>query len=208
MLPITHVVWRHLLAETREERRTWPSLRAIAEDLDLGVSTVHKALARPSEIGAVHISRLGGVEVWDPLRLLTLFTAHRQLQRDVIARRHVVAAPPEWAERAARDAGLTVGGFGAIVSHLGSNPIASYATVILYGDARFGRELVPAQEAQPSLELVICTPDRWLERYGDTTPFAQAYADVFCLPTWQASRFIEELDPWTVASRDERNLVA
>ena len=208
MLPITQVVWRHLLAETRDGRRVWPSLRAVAEDLDLGVSTVHKALGRPAEIGAVHVSRLGGVEVWDPYRLLMLFTASRQLQRDIVARREVIAAPPAWVERAAREAGLTVGGFGALVSYLGDNPIASYATVILYGDPGFGRELVPAADGQASLELVICTPDRWLERHGDTTSFAQAYADVFCLPTWQASRFIEELDPWTVASRDERNLVA
>jgi hypothetical protein len=208
MLAITQVLWRHLLAEARGGRRQWPSLGGLARELELGVSTVHKSLAHPVEIGAVQVSRLGGVELLDPLRLLTLFAADRRLQRDVVARRRAVAMPAPWLERIALDAGLTLGGFGAIVSHLGGNPIATYATVVVYGSADFGIELKPAGEDQPVTELLVLEPDRWLARYGPVVPFAQAYADVFSLPGWQAARFIEELDPWTVVSTDERTALA
>jgi hypothetical protein len=210
MLSITHVVWRHLLAEPREGRRRWPSLGALAGELELGISTAHKALARPVEIGAVRVSRLGGVEVLDPYRLLMLLAAGRRVQRDVVARRTLAVLPVAWLERAAREAGLMVGGMGGLIAHLGSNPITSYRTVVVYGnDERFGYELAPAERDGRSVELLILQPDRWLARYGaDSVPFAHAYADVFALPGWDAARFIEELDPWTVVSGDERHLVA
>ena len=37
----------------------------------------------------------------------------------------------------------------------------------------------------------MAEPDGWLGRYGRLTPFAQAYADLFSMPGWQAARFIE-----------------
>ncbi len=74
-------------------------------------------------------------------------------------------------------------------------------------DPAFATEL-PACTGADATELVIVAPDRWLEGYGWVTPFAQAYADLFCLPGWQAARFIEELDPWPIATNHERELVA
>jgi hypothetical protein len=208
MLQITHVVWRHLLHHAREGQRVWPSLRALAGDLDLGVSTVHKSLAHPVEIGAIQVSRLGGVELLDPLRLLTLFAAGRRLQRDIITRRRAAPMPAPWLERIASESGMTVSGCGAISAYLAGNPITTYSTVVVYGNPDFGVELKPAGEDQDATELLILEPDRWLMRYGNVVPFAQAYADTFCLPGWQPARFIEELDPWTVVSADARTLVA
>ena len=40
-------------------------------------------------------------------------------------------------------------------------------------------------------------------RYGRVTPLAQAYADLFSMPGWQAARFVEHLDPKLVAASDE-----
>ncbi len=138
MLPITQAVWRHLLHHARDGDRAWSSLGVLASDLDLGVSTVHKSLAHPVEIGAVEVSRLGGVELLDPLRLLMLFAAARRLQRDVVMRRRTVPMPAPWLERIASESGLTVGGCGAITSHLEGNPITTYSVVVVYGDPRSG----------------------------------------------------------------------
>jgi hypothetical protein len=207
VLAITRVVWRHLLVGAREDRRRWPSLTVLAEELGLGVSTVHKALAQPVEIEAVRVSRLGGVELFDPYRLLLMFAAKRRLQRDIVVRQWV-ASPAERVEAlAARNPRMTVGGFGAVITHLGHNPIASYTTALIYGDPAFAEEL-PDGKTGEGAELVIVQPDPWLERYGRVTPFAQAYADLFSLPGWQAARFIEEIDPWTIATSRERELVA
>ena len=49
----------------------------------------------------------------------------------------------------------------------------------------------------------MAEPDAWLDRYGRVTPLAQAYADLFSMPGWQAARFIEYLDARMVAASDE-----
>ncbi len=207
MLAITRVVWRHLLVGAREQRRQWPSITALAEELALGVSTVHKALAQPVEIEAVRVSRLGGVEVYDPYRLLLMFAATRRLQRDIIARQWVALPAQRVEALAGEDSRMILGGFGAVVAHLGQNPIASYTTALIYGDPAFAARLPASTADDADGEVVIVAPDRWLERYGPVTPFAQAYADLFCLPGWQAARFIEEIDPWRIATNRERELV-
>lgn len=208
MSSITQAVWRHLLVGAREDRRRWPSITALAEELELGVSTVHKALAQPVEIEAVRVSRLAGLVVLNPYRLLLMFAATRRLQRDIVSR-HRVALPARSVEAlAGEDPRMIVGGFGAVVAHLGANPIASYTTALLYGDPAFAAQLPAGTADDDAAEVVIVQADRWLERYGRVTPFAQAYADLFCLPGWQAARFIEELDPWPIATNHERELVA
>ncbi|MHB8506475.1 MAG: hypothetical protein ACYDEN_12280 [Acidimicrobiales bacterium] len=35
------------------------------------------------------------------------------------------------------------------------------------------------------------------------TTYAQAFADLVCLPGWQAARFVDQLDPREEAARDE-----
>jgi hypothetical protein len=207
VLSITHAVWRHLLVGAREDQRRWPSITALAEELDLGVSTVHKALAQPVEIEAVRVSRLAGLVVLNPYRLLLMFAATRRLQRDIVSRDRVALSARSVEALAGEDSRMILGGFGAVVAHLGGNPIASCTTALLYGDPAFATQL-PACTGADATELVIVAPDRWLERYGWVTPFAQAYADLFCLPGWQAARFIEELDPWPIATNHERELVA
>ena len=208
MLSITQAVWRHLLVGAREDRRRWPSITALAQELDLGVSTVHKALAQPVEIEAVRVSRLAGLVVLNPYRLLLMFAATRRLQRDIVSRHWVALSARSVEALAGEDPRMIVGGFGAVVAHLGHNPIASYTTALLYGDPAFATQLPASTADDAGAEVVVVAPDRWLERYGRVTPFAQAYADLFCLPGWQAARFIEELDPWPIATNHERELVA
>lgn len=141
----------------------------------------------------MRVSRRLGVDVLDPGRLITLFVAHRRLARDVLTERVVTAAPQD-VEREAVSAGLTVGGFGALVSHLGDNNVASYAEVVVYGPPSFGADLVATSRDDPlATRLFIIEPDRWLPKW-QVVPIAQAYADVFCLPSWQAARFIDQID--------------
>jgi len=200
MMPIVEVVWRHLLAGASEGRRRWSSLGAVASELDLGVSTVHRSLMHPAEIGAVGTLAGGGVQVLDPYRLLVLFAAHRHVQREIVAR-HRVALGVEQLEREVLDAGGILGAFGAVVAHLGVNRIADYSTVVVYANARRGDGL-PAG-GQADVELLTVAPDRWIDRYGEVTTLAHAYADLFCLPGWQAARFVSELDPRAIAASDE-----
>jgi hypothetical protein len=201
MMPMVEAVWRHLLVGAREGQRRWASLSALAAELGAPISTTHRSLAHPIEIGAVSVSSLEGLQVLDPARLLVLLAAHRHVQRDIRKRSQVAASAVE-VERLATNPEVVLGGFGAVVAHLGgTNRIADYSTVLFYGDPVLP-DLLPAQ-AGHGTEVLIAEPDPLLKRYGRVTPLAQAYADLFSLPGWQAARFVDELDPRRVATHDE-----
>src|SRR5271167_215069 len=108
-MPVVEVVWRHLLVGAREGRRRWPSVTALAQELGVAVSTTHRSLAHPVEIGAVDIGPIDGMVVLDPARLLVLLAAHRHVQRDLV-RRWWVAAPAADVEAAARSGQVVLGG--------------------------------------------------------------------------------------------------
>lgn len=139
--------------------------------------------------------------VLDPYRLLLLFAAHRHLQRDIVERLRL-AAPVAEVESAIRSRPVCVlGGFSAVVAHAGANRIADYETVLIYGDPSLD-EFRPAPPGEGT-EVLVAEPDRWLTGHGGITTFAQAFADLFCLPGWQAARFVDQLDAREVAARDE-----
>lgn len=201
VMPVIEMVWRHLLVGARTGRRRWPTLSALAEELEIPVSTAHRSLSHPAEIGAVSIRALDGLQVLDPARLLILFAAHRHVQRDIVARFRV-GAPSVEVEAMATNPDAVLGGFGAVVAHQGgTNRIADYDTVLFYGDPRLDAA-APASQGQGT-EVLVAEPDGLLRHYGRVTPFSQAYADLFSLPGWQAARFIEELDLRQVAASDE-----
>jgi hypothetical protein len=201
MMSTTKVVWRELLAGSRSGRRRWPSVSRLAGDLGVPVSTAHRALAHPVEVGAVEVSPMEGLVLLDPYRLLLLFAAHRHLQRDIVGRARLAApvADVEAALHAQR--GCVIGGFSAAVAHAGGNRIADYQAVLVYGTpALDGFE--PAA-AGGGTEVLIAEADPWVGRHGRVTTYAQAWSDLFCLPGWQAARFVDQLDPKEVAARDE-----
>jgi hypothetical protein len=201
MMPAIETVWRHLLVGTLAGQRRWTSLSALAAELDVPLSTAHRSLAHPVEIGAVSVGSLDGLQVLDPVRLLVLFAAHRHVQRDIVDRFHL-AVPALEVERRATSPAVVLGGFGAVVAHFGGiNRIADYETVLFYGDPALPE--LPCAPAGGGTEVLVAEPDRFLPRYGRVTPLSQAYADLFSLPGWQSARFIEEIDMSKVAASDE-----
>lgn len=170
-------------------------MTALASDLGMGVSTVHKALAHPVEIGAVIVRSSGGVRVVDPGRLMILWAGHRRLSRDIIDRYEVSGSAPV-VERSITSQTAVLGGFGAVVAHLSGNVIADYESVLVYGDPALVNS---SRQNDPNpnriTEVVVVRPDPLLARYGRVTPLVQAWVDLFCLPGWQAARFVHHLLP-------------
>jgi hypothetical protein len=199
-MPVVEVVWRHLVVGAHEGRRRWASVTALASELGLAISTTHRSLAHPIEIGAVEVGKIDGLQVLDPARLVMLLAAHRRVQRDIV-RRWWVSAPVAEVEGATGSGTVVLGGFGAVIAHMGTNRIADYSRVLFYGDPELPR-LARAPEGQGT-EIWVAEPDAWLARYGRVTPLAQAYADLFSMPGWQAARFVEQLDPKVVAGSGE-----
>jgi len=194
MMTKTEQVWRHLLVGALEEgHRRWESVTALAQELGLGVSTVHRALAYPTEIGAVVVRSIGGVRVLDPGRLVIAWAGRRRLSSDVLRRVRVAAAAPE-VERAMHNRQVILGGFGAVVARIGGNTIADYESVLVYGEPGLGDERAPSN-GDRGTEVIVLEPDPLLARYGSTTPLVQAWVDLFNLPGWQAARFVHALLP-------------
>lgn len=192
MLTKTEQVWRHLLVGSLERGHSrYPSVSAVARGLDLGVSTVHRALQRPLEMDVIRVGSGRPLRVIDPHRLLLLWAGHRNLRADVVSERKVSLPAPE-VERLLPATGFVLGGFGAIVAHRGGNFIAGYDRVVCYGDPAD----LPATVTKAAIgatTVMVLEPDPLLHRYGAVTPLAQAFVDLFNLPGWPASRFVSAL---------------
>jgi hypothetical protein len=194
MLSKTEQVWRHVtVAAIERAQRRWPSVTALAGELEMGVSTVHRALSHPVEIGAVDVLPGGGVRVLDPGRLLVLWAGQRRLGRDIVDRLQVSGSAPV-VERSIGNRDAVLGGFGAVVARLGGNTIADYETVLVYGQPRITtRRRITDPDPGRITEVVVLEPDPLLAGYGRVTPLPQAWVDLFNLPGWQAARFVHHL---------------
>jgi hypothetical protein len=194
----TEIVWRHLLACADDGIRRHGSMSALAADLGLPVSTTHKALAEPTRIGAVAVSRGAGVRVRDPFRLAVLWAGKRRLDRDITSTWMTSLSAPE-VERIASGTKAVLGGFGAVVARVGANTIADYDTVLLYAVSdKSLRRKIP-EDSAGSTTVIVAKPDRMLTRYGRVTPLHQAWVDLFNRPDWQAARFTEAITASWVA---------
>lgn len=194
MVTRTEQVWRHLLAGVyAHDQRQWPSITMLAHDLDMPISTTHRALGRPGQIGAVDVSRADGIVVRGPGTLLILWAGARQFHRDIADRFQVPALARE-VEAAATSPTTVLGRFGAIAAHQHGNRVADYTTVVFYGDPglTLGRCAEPRWPWEAT-EVLVVDPDPLLARYGRIPPRAQAWVDLFNLGGWQADRFVHHL---------------
>jgi hypothetical protein len=161
------MVWRELLAGAREGRRQWSSVSAFAREIDMPVSTTHRALEHPVEIGAIEITALGGLVLLDSYRLLLLFAASRRLQRDIVEVVHLDAPVHQVEQHIHGQPGCVLGGFSAAIYHAGGNFIADYSTVLVYG-----RPMLEGLAVGPpgkGTELLIAEGDPLVGRHGPVT---------------------------------------
>ena len=189
MISRTEMVWRHLLVAAFDNGIRRSSLTHLSAELDLPLSTVHKALVRPRAIGAVRGSA-SGLRVLDPKRLLLMWAGLRALDGDIVYATKVPMAVNEIEARLPISAIPTA--YTAFIQHEGRNLVADYEQVVVYADGNEVRRRFPPRRGEAN--LLVLEPDPLLSRYGKVTPRCQVYADLFSLPTWQAQRFLEALD--------------
>src|SRR5712692_5863945 len=189
MISRTERVWRHLLVAALDLGIRRSSLTQLSAELDLPVSTIHKALERPRAIGAVRGSP-SGLRVLDPKRLQIMWAVQRDLNSDIV---YATRVPMTVSEIEARlPVSVIPTAYTAFVLHEGRNLVADYEQVVVYGDGNEVRRRFPPRRGQAN--LLILAPDPLLSRYGRVAPRCQVYADLFNLPTWQAQRLLEALD--------------
>ncbi len=189
MISRTEVVWRHLLVAALDLGIRRSSLTQLSAELNLPVSTIHKALERPRAIGAVRGSA-SGLRVLDPKRLQLMWAAQRDLKRDVV---YATRVPLTVSEIEARlPDSVTPTAYTAFVLNEGRNLVADYEQVVVYGDRNEVKRRYPLRRGPAN--LLVLEPDPFLSRYGRVAPRCQVYADLFNLPSWQAQRFLQALD--------------
>jgi hypothetical protein len=189
MLSRTEMVWRHLLVGAFDQGIRRNSLTQLSGDLNLPVSTIHKALERPRAIGAVRGSA-SGLRVLDPKRLLLLWAALRDLNGDIVYATKVPMAVNEIEGRLPTSAIPTA--YTAFVQHEGRNLVADYEQVLVYAGVSEVKRRFPSRGGEAN--LLVLEPDPLLSLYGKVAPRCQVYVDLFNLPTWQAQRFLEAMD--------------
>lgn len=198
----TDSVWRILIDEALRGRRAWPTAAELAWRAGAGEQITHKALRRPTSIGAITRHPGGGFSLTDPERLLTLLSAARSLngaaRTTMDAAQGLIARAPAYA----------IGGTRAAAQHLGGrNMIADHAEAIVYVCESTDIDHLPAGEEALVFQADGSTMAYW--NLGYTSP-AQTYADLFAQPGRQASEFRRALwrawfsiDDWSKAEREQ-----
>jgi hypothetical protein len=80
--------------------------------------------------------------------------------------------------------------------------------VVVYGNPNLNPSLhVNDPDPGRVTEVIVARPDPLLARYGRVTPLVQAWVDLFCLPGWQAARFVHHLLPRLVTDAITENRV-
>lgn len=201
MISTSETVWRHILvAHLAHDRSRWPSVQGLVDDLaTVSRSTVHHALHRPVEIGAVHVlpgrhPETSAMTLVDPLKLLLHWAATRRLRKDILDR-YWTPAPAAEIEAAPTNPGTILGGFGAVVAHRKANNVADYDRVVFYRDPGLNitRSDQPPDWPGDATEVLVLEPDPGLDRYGPITPLGQAFVDLWSIPTVASYRFVHTI---------------
>lgn len=189
MLSKTEIVWRHLLVEAIEHEHRRSSITELSERFGFGVSTVHRALVVPREIGAVDTVR-SGIVTRDPMRLLLHWAGTRRLHRDHPFKIHTGLPVEEVQTRLPNDAIVTGA---AAYGRRYRNDVADFSTVYCYHpDPDAVLAGVPDELGTP--DLVVLEPDPYLPDYGEIASVPQTYVDLFVTSGWQAQRFLHRMN--------------
>ncbi len=185
-------VWRALLREFREGRRTPWQQKDLASRLGMSLSTVHGALTLPRRAGAVRAGR-GGVEILDWRKLLLIWAVHRNLEEDTLWRARVALPAAEIEGVMVPEARFT--GPSGFKFHYGFAP-ADYDEVSVYLDPaalpELRRRLGPRlDERRGETLLTVLRPDTLLP---PRVPPEQLYVDLWQMQPWWTADFIRALE--------------
>ena len=185
-------IWHHLLWKAIEKKVFKHTQAEIASYFDYSLSTVHHALATPSEIGAIRKETkffvLENVE-----KLLYFWASLRNLERDIIYTTYVDnevgeiegLVPPE----------VIYGAYSAGRRLLGEPP-ADYSKVYLYLKEEHLSKVktrFPYNPDHPPNLFILKAP-AFLSQYGPITTYPHTFVDIWNLRDWYSRDFTLALE--------------
>lgn len=184
-------IWRHILVQATQAKAKKQRLftqKAVAGKFHFSTSTVFNALKAPRKMGAIEVTgryfRLRDFE-----KLLLLWATQRNLEKDIVYKTSV-NAPPRDIE-GSMPPGVIFAGWSAYRLSYKDAP-ADYDTIYVYSSSLTAiKKRFPPKKGFPN--LVILKPDPDLVSFGQTTPDAQTFVDLWNMKQWYAKDYLTAL---------------
>lgn len=184
------VIWREILFQASENKRTHFTQKALAEKYQVSLSTVFNALKAPRQSGIVEVGG-GGFDIIDIDKFLSLWATCRNLKKDTIYQTHVPKNVQEIEKEMLPR--VIFGAFSAFVQKYEETP-ADYDKIYIYSSKQV---LLDIKKRFPQkkgyLNLTVLITDHWLKNFGPVTPDVQTFVDLWNLPEWYAKDYLMAL---------------
>lgn len=186
-------IWRDLLVQTREKRRTVFTQKELAEDFGFSLSTVFNALEVPRRSYIIEVSGKG-FRLESYQKLLYLWASERSFARSVLYQAHLELGTKKI--EALLPAFVQFGLYSAYAFIYQTAP-ADYDHVYIYTDPESIEEVLERLPRpyfkSKSPNFFILKTDPWIVRYKKV-PLEQIFVDIWNAPEWYAKDFLTALE--------------
>ena len=189
------IVWREILFQATENKKTEFTQKEIAQKYGFSLSTVFNALKIPRSANAVEGKR--GFKIRDIEKFLYLWATFRKIKKDIIYQTAVKKGVFEI--EGEMPPAVIFGAYSAFLKKHKEAP-ADYDKVYVYLEEEEIDELkkrFPFKKGYPN--LIVLKSDLWLKNpafslgKGGVTPDCQTFVDLCNLPEWYAKDFLNAL---------------
>lgn len=157
----------------------------LAVKFGFSLSTVFNALKAPRATGAIKVTGRN-FRIIDIEKLLYLWATVRNIKKDIIYRVRVDLPPMEIEGQ--MPPAIIYGAYSAYRLKFNEAP-ADYDKVYVYADNLDGiKKRFPSVKTE-NQNLFVLRADEFLKNYGNISPLAQIFADLWNLPDWYAKDF-------------------
>ncbi len=184
------IIWRTILQKFIESRQLEFTQKDLAADLGVSLSTVFNSLKIPRQAGAIKVTGRNFSMV-DLEKLLYIWSTQRNLEKEIIYETNVNLSVKEI--EGLMPSGIIFAAYSAYVKKFGEVP-ADYDKVYIYADAIGLSEVkkrFPKQNGRAN--LFVLKSDSGLRSYGQLSPTAQIFCDLWNLKDWYAKDFLRAL---------------
>ncbi len=183
------VIWREILFQALENKKTDFTQKELAKKYGFSLSTVFNALKMPRSVSAVEGQR--GFRLRDLEKFLYLWATFRNFKKDIIYQTNVPKSVKEIEGQMVPN--VIWGAYSAFIKKHGQAP-ADYDKVYVYvakEDVKAVENRFPYLKGYPN--LIVLAADPWLKNFGPITPDCQTFVDLWNLQEWYAKNFLTTL---------------
>ncbi len=180
-------IYREILYQALEQKKYILTQLALAQQLQISLSTVHHALQPLKQMGAIEIG-LKNFHTLDPEKILLYWASVRDITKDIVYQTRVEKTVKTIESEMPAD--VIFGAYSAYKYRCKEVP-ADYSEIYVYATEKGMPEITsrfPPRAGRAN--LLVLKKDESLENYGHLTTLAHTFADLWNLPEWYAKDFL------------------